>query len=158
LDNDEFFENEMMNKHTTFQLGGPAKFFTKPKSINKIIKIIQLCKRYSIEYFILGNGSNLLVSDQGFDGLIINILEDNFSDIKVERLDEIHYKLIVGGGVLMRTLAKRLCLLSLSGLEDIIDIPGTIGGGIIMNASAGGKGLFKATNVFSKCRVFFYME
>ena len=141
LDNDEFFENEMMNKHTTFQLGGPAKFFTKPKSINKIIKIIQLCKRYSIEYFILGNGSNLLVSDQGFDGLIINILEDNFSDIKVERLDEIHYKLIVGGGVLMRTLAKRLCLLSLSGLEDIIDIPGTIGGGIIMNASAGGKGL-----------------
>ena len=109
--------------------------------INKIIKIIQLCKRYSIEYFILGNGSNLLVSDQGFDGLIINILEDNFSDIKVERLDKIHYKLIVDGGVLMRTLAKKLCLLSLSGLEDIIDIPGTIGGGIILNASAGGKGL-----------------
>ena len=141
MDNDEIFENEMMNKHTTFQLGGPAKFFTKPKSINKIIKIIQLCKRYSIEYFILGNGSNLLISDQGFDGLIINILEDNFSDIKVEQLDEIHYKLIVGGGLLMRTLAKRLCLLSLSGLEDIIDIPGTIGGGIVMNASAGGKGL-----------------
>ena len=70
LDNDEIFENEMMNKHTTFQLGGPAKFFIKPKSINKITKVILLCKEYSIEYFILGNGSNLLVSDHGYDGLI----------------------------------------------------------------------------------------
>ena len=141
LDRDEIFENEMMDKHTTFQIGGPAKFFIKPKSINKIIKVLQLCEEYSIEYFILGNGSNLLVSDHGYEGLIINILEDNFSDLKVEEIDKIHSRVIVGGGLLMRTLAKKLCLLSLSGLEDIIDIPGTIGGGIIMNASAGGKGL-----------------
>ena len=59
----------------------------------------------------------------------------------MEEIDESHNKIIVGGGILMRTLAKKMCLLSLSGLEDIIDIPGTIGGGIIMNASAGGKGL-----------------
>ena len=103
--------------------------------------MIQLCLKYSVEYFILGNGSNLLVSDSGFDGLIININEDNFSELKVEQIDEKNYKVIVGAGMLMRTLAKKLCLLSLSGLEDIIDIPGTIGGGIIMNASAGGKGL-----------------
>ena len=141
LENDEILENEMMNKHTTFQLGGPAKFFIIPKSINKIIKVIQLCKEYSIDYFILGNGSNLLVSDHGYDGLIINIHENNFSDLKVEEIDDAHNKVIVGGGILMRTLAKKMCLLSLSGLEDIIDIPGTIGGGIIMNASAGGKGL-----------------
>ena len=127
----------MMNKHTTFELGGPAKFFVKPKSINKIIKILQLCKEYSIDYFILGNGSNLLVSDKGYDGLVINIHEENFSDLKVEQIDNTNYKITVGGGILMRTLAKKLCLLSLSGLEDIIDIPGTIGGGIIMNASAG---------------------
>ena len=141
LDADEILENEMMNKHTTFQLGGPSKFFIKPKSINKIIKILQLCKEYSIEYFILGNGSNLLVSDQGYDGLIINILEENFSYLNIEEIDKFHNKIIVGGGMLMRTLAKKMCLLSLSGLEDIIDIPGTIGGGIIMNASAGGRGL-----------------
>lgn len=141
LDNEEILENEMMNKHTTFQLGGPAKYFIKPKSINKIIKVLKLCKEYSIEYFILGNGSNLLVSDHGYDDLIINIHEDNFSELKVEEIDEAHNKVIVGGGILMRTLAKKMCLLSLSGLEDIIDIPGTIGGGIIMNASAGGKGL-----------------
>ena len=131
----------MMNKHTTFELGGPAKFFIKPNSINKILKVLKLCKEYSIDYFILGNGSNLLVSDKGYDGLVINIHEDNFSDLKVKQIDKVNYEVKVGGGMLMRTLAKRLCLLSLSGLEDIIDIPGTIGGGIIMNASAGGKGL-----------------
>jgi len=141
LDNDEILENQMMKEHTTFQFGGPAKFFIIPKSINKIIKVLKLCKEYSIEYFILGNGSNLLVSDRGYDGIIIKIHEKNFSDLKVEEIDETHNKVIVGGGVLMRTLAKKMCLLSLSGLEDIIDIPGTIGGGIIMNASAGGKGL-----------------
>jgi len=141
LDKDEILENEIMKKHTTFQLGGPSKIFIKPKSINKIIKVLQLCKEYSIEYFILGNGSNLLVSDQGFDGLIINIHEENFSNLKVMEIDKIHNKVIVGGGMLMRTLAQKMCLLSLSGLEDIIDIPGTIGGGIIMNASAGGRGL-----------------
>ena len=142
LGKDNIFENEMMNKHTTFQLGGPAKFFIRPKSINKIIKVILLCKEYSIDYFILGNGSNLLVSDKGYKGLVININEDNFSDLKVEQLDKINYKIKVGAGMLMTNLAKKLCLLSLSGLEDIIDIPGTIGGGIIMNATSGSeKGL-----------------
>lgn len=71
LDKDEIMENEMMYKHTTFELGGPAKFFIKPKSINKIIKVLQLCKEYSVEFFVLGNGSNLLVSDHGYDGIII---------------------------------------------------------------------------------------
>ena len=142
LDKEEIYENEMMNKHTTFELGGPAKFFVKPNSINKIIQILKLCKEYFVQFFILGNGSNLLVSDQGYDGLVININEENFSDMKIEKIDENNYKVTTGGGILMRTLAKRLCLLSLSGLEDIIDIPGTIGGGIIMNASAGlNKGL-----------------
>ena len=89
----------------------------------------------------MGNGSNLLVSDKGFNGLVINIHENNFSNFKVEKEDGKNYKVTVGGGMLMRTLAQKLCILSLSGLEDIIDIPGTIGGGIIMNASAGGKGL-----------------
>ena len=141
VDKEEILENELMKKHTTFQLGGPAKYFIKPKSINKIIKIIHLCNKYSIDYFILGNGTNLLVSDKGYNGLVINIHEDNFSDLKVDQIDGNHFQITVGGGILMRTLAKKLCLLSLSGLEDIIDIPGTIGGGIIMNASAGGKGL-----------------
>ena len=143
LDSDELYVKEMMKEHTTFKLGGPAKYFVKPKSINKILLIIQLCNKYSIDYFILGNGSNLLVSDHGYDGLIINIHESNFSNMKVIKFNESNYYVTVGGGILMRNFAQKLCLLSLTGLEDMVDIPGTIGGGIIMSASSGTKGLIK---------------
>ena len=68
LSEDEILENEMMNKHTTFELGGPAKFFIKPNTVNKIIKVLKLCKEYSIDYFILGKGSNLLTGDKGYYG------------------------------------------------------------------------------------------
>ena len=152
LDKDELLLNEKMNKHTTFKLGGAAKFFTIPHTTEKIIKIIKLCKEYNIQYFILGNGSNLLVSDSGYDGLIIKINEDNFSDIKVNPLDEKNYKITVGAGILMKTLAIKTCLLSLSGLEDIIDIPGTIGGGIIMNAAYTGE-KWRISNSLDKVKV-----
>ena len=135
LKENEIFENEKMSKHTTFKLGGPAKYFVKPKNIEQIIQIIQLCNKYKVHFFILGNGSNLLVSDKGYYGVVIQIIEDNFSQLKVIKKDENYYTIKVDGGMLMKTLSIESCLLSLTGLEDIIDIPGTIGGGIIMNAS-----------------------
>ena len=67
----------MMSKHTTFKIGGVAKFFLIPKTYKQIIEIIQLCNKYKIYYFILGNGSNLLVSDEGYYGVIIYINEIN---------------------------------------------------------------------------------
>ena len=142
LKNDEIIENELLSKHTTFRLGGSAKFFVRPKTITQIIEIIQLCNKYKIYYFILGNGSNLLVSDQGYYGVVIQINENNFSHLIVKKEDENNYRLIVGAGMLMKSLSIEACLLSLKGLEDIIDIPGTVGGGIIMNASFRGTGLF----------------
>ena len=142
LKNDEIIENELLSKHTTFRLGGSAKFFVRPKTITQIIEIIQLCNKYKIYYFILGNGSNLLVSDQGYFGVVIQINENNFSHLIVKKEDENNYRLIVGAGMLMKSLSIEACLLSLKGLEDIIDIPGTVGGGIIMNASFRGTGLF----------------
>ena len=141
LDKKNILLKEIMSKHTTFRLGGPAKYFIKPKTIEEIVKIINLCKKYNIQYFILGNGSNLLVSDDGYDGVIIHIHEDNFGNFEVIKNTENNYTLKVGGGILMKTLAIKACLLSLEGLEDIIDIPGTVGGGIIMNASFRGRGL-----------------
>ena len=143
LKDGEIIENEMMDHHTTFKIGGPARYFIKPKSINQIIEIIKICNKYQVNYFILGNGSNLLVSDNGYYGVIIQIHENNFSNFEVKKIDENNYSLIVGGGMLMKTLSIEACLLSLTGLEDIIDIPGTVGGGIIMNASFKGTGLFK---------------
>ena len=133
----------MLSKHTTFRLGGSARFFVRPKTESQIIQIIQLCNKYKVYYFILGNGSNLLVSDHGFNGVVIQINENNFSYLDVKREDDSNYRLVVGAGMLMKTLSIEVCLLSLTGLEDIIDIPGTIGGGIIMNASFRGTGLFK---------------
>ena len=133
--------NEMMNLHTTFKIGGPAKYFIRPKTEKQIIEAIKLCNKYKIPYFILGNGSNLLVSDSGYEGLIIQIKENNFSKLEVIKKNENNYKLIVGGGMLMRTLSIEACFLSLTGLENIIDIPGTVGAGIIMNASFYDKGL-----------------
>ena len=141
LKEDELIENEMMQKHTTFRTGGPAKFFVKPKIDNQIIEIIKLCNKYKVNYFILGNGSNLLVSDNGYYGIVVQIHEHNFANLEVLKEDENIYYLKVGGGILMKTLSIEACLLSLSGLEDIIDIPGTIGGGIIMNASFKGSGI-----------------
>ena len=143
LKDGEIIENEMMDHHTTFKIGGPARYFIKPKSINQIIEIIKICNKYQVNYFILGNGSNLLVSDNGYYGVIIQIHENNFSNFEVKKIDENNYSLIVGGGMLMKTLSIEACLLSLTGLEDIIDIPGTVGGGIIMNASYKGTGLIK---------------
>ena len=143
LKDGEIIENEMMDHHTTFKIGGPARYFIKPKSIKQIIGIIKICNKYQVNYFILGNGSNLLVSDNGYYGVIIQIHENNFSNFEVKKIDENNYSLIVGGGMLMKTLSIEACLLSLTGLEDIIDIPGTVGGGIIMNASYKGTGLIK---------------
>ena len=143
LKDDEIIENEIMSKHTTFKIGGPAKFFLIPKTESQIIEIIHLCNNYKVYYFILGNGSNLLVSDEGYYGVIIKIHEMNFSNLEVKKETENNYLLTVGGGMLMKTLSIEACLLSLTGLEDIIDIPGTIGGGIIMNASYKCTGLRK---------------
>ena len=144
LKNEEIIENETMSKHTTFKIGGPAKFFLMPKTYGQIIGIIELCNKYKVSYFILGNGSNLLVSDEGYYGVIIQIHENNFSNLEVIKEDEDNYRLTVGGGMLMRTLSIEACLLSLTGLEYIIDIPGTVGGGIIMNASFKNTGLRKS--------------
>ena len=135
LKDDEILENEIMSHHTTFRIGGPAKIFVKPKSAEQIIEIINLCNKHKVNYFILGNGSNLLVSDAGYNGVVIYIHENNFSNLNVQKEEENNYIVTVGGGMLMKTLSIEACLLSLKGLEDIIDIPGTIAGGIIMNAS-----------------------
>ena len=142
LDPDEICENEMMNKHTTFRTGGPARIFVRPKTIEHLVQVIKLCNKNNIFFFVIGNGSNLLVSDKGYNGVLIQIREENFSQLTVKKKDDEHYLLQVGGGMLMKTLSIESCLLSLTGLEDIIDIPGTVGGGVIMNASFKENGMY----------------
>ena len=124
--------DEPMRKHTTFRIGGNADIFVRPESKEQIAEILRLCRKQDVPYFILGNGSNLLVGDRGFRGVVINIM-DNMNDIKVD------------GGVIKAQAGAMLIKVSraardnsLTGLEFASGIPGTIGGAIYMNAGAYG--------------------
>lgn len=129
---DNIVSDEPMRKHTTFRIGGNADIFVRPESKEQIAEILRLCRKQDVPYFILGNGSNLLVGDRGFRGVVINIM-DNMNDIKVD------------GGVIKAQAGAMLIKVSraardnsLTGLEFASGIPGTIGGAIYMNAGAYG--------------------
>lgn len=126
------YRKEPMSKHTTFRIGGEADYFIKTINIEEIQSVIALCKEQGVAYYILGNGSNLLVSDQGFRGVIIQICKE-MSRIKVKGND-----LVVQAGALLAKIANEALNASLSGFEFAAGIPGTLGGAIVMNAGAYG--------------------
>ena len=123
--------NEPMSKHTSFKTGGNARFFVKAYSVNEIKDVLKIVKENKIPLFILGNGTNLLVKDEGFDGIVLQIKLDN---IKIE--DNI---VTVDAGVKNAVFANKVLEKSLTGFEFASGIPGTIGGAIKMNAGAHGK-------------------
>lgn len=122
-------ENEPMSKHTTFRVGGEAKCFVKVDTKEQLAKIIKYLNLVGREYFILGNGSNLLVGDKGYQGIVIDMTNLN----KVTVVGE---KITAQAGVLLSIAAKEALSNSLTGLEFASGIPGTIGGAVIMNAGA----------------------
>ena len=132
LGEDRVFTEELMSQHTTFKIGGPADYFLVPEKSEDVGAIVRLCKKEGIPYFILGNGSNLLVSDRGFRGVIIQLFK-NFSDLRVEG-----DRLYVQAGTLLSRTAKKALEASLTGFEFAAGIPGTIGGAMVMNAGAYG--------------------
>lgn len=123
---------EPMKKHTTFRVGGPARYYVTPTSVQQIVQILELCKEEGIPYFVLGNGSNLLVSDSGYDGVVIQIYR-NMNQIQVEE-DTITAQ----AGALLSQVAKKALEYGLGGLEFASGIPGTLGGAVVMNAGAYG--------------------
>lgn len=123
--------NEPMSKHTSFKTGGNARFFVKAYSVNEIKDVLKIVKENKIPLFILGNGTNLLVKDEGFDGIVLQIKLDN---IKIE--DNI---VTVDAGVKNAVFANKVLEKSLTGFEFASGIPGTIGGAIKMNAGAYGN-------------------
>lgn len=124
--------DELMKKHTTFKVGGPAKIFLVPNSTEELREVLLYCRNNKLEYFILGNGSNLLVSDNGFDGVIIQIFK-NLNDIRREG-----NSFRVMAGALLASISAKACEAGLTGFEFASGIPGTIGGAVIMNAGAYG--------------------
>lgn len=124
--------NEPMNRHTTFRIGGPADCFLMPSSQEEVRKIIKICKEETLPYFILGNGSNLLVSDEGYRGVIIQLYR-NYGDISVEG-----NMIRANAGALLSQIASAAKHASLTGFEFAGGIPGTLGGAVVMNAGAYG--------------------
>lgn len=123
---------EPMSKHTTFRIGGPADFYLCPHSTKEVQQTVQICKEENLPYFILGNGSNLLVSDKGYRGVIIQLWK-NFSDISVKDCC-----ITAKAGALLSKVAAEALEEGLTGMEFASGIPGTIGGAVFMNAGAYG--------------------
>lgn len=139
--------DEPMSKHTTFRIGGPADIFAMPETYEQIGGILKLCKAENLPFFVLGNGSNLLVSDQGYRGVIIQ-MDRNMQDIRLEG-EEIH----AGSGALLSSIAVEARNASLTGFEFAGGIPGTLGGACVMNAGAYGgemKDVLKEVTVMTR--------
>ncbi|MEB3025734.1 MULTISPECIES: UDP-N-acetylmuramate dehydrogenase [unclassified Parvimonas] len=124
--------DEPLKNHTTFKIGGNCIALIEPREVSDIVETIKICRENSIKFFVIGNGSNLLVPDEGYNGVIIK-LKGEFSTIKVEG----NYVMVNSGAKLSEvyTVAYEN---SLTGFEFASGIPGTIGGAIFMNAGAYG--------------------
>ena len=126
------YVDEPMSRHTTFRVGGPADFFVTPKAKEEVRDVIRICKEAGMPYYIIGNGSNLLVSDAGYRGVIVQIYKE-MNEVKVEG-DLVKAQ----AGALLSGIAAKALGAELSGFAFASGIPGTIGGACVMNAGAYG--------------------
>ena len=132
LGEERVFTGEAMSRHTTFKIGGPADYFLMPDNGTDVGRIVKICKESAIPYFILGNGSNLLVGDGGYRGAVIQIYK-NMSAVTVEGTE-----ITVQAGALLSSVAAAAKNAALTGFEFAGGIPGTMGGAVVMNAGAYG--------------------
>jgi UDP-N-acetylmuramate dehydrogenase len=125
-------QNELMKNHTSFHIGGPADILVLPQDAEEIKRIITCCKDEGVPFFVMGNGTNLLVRDKGIRGVVIKLAQ-NFNDIQITK-NIIKCKAGMAVSVAVRAALEN----SLSGLEFASGIPGTVGGAVVMNAGAFG--------------------
>ena len=130
---------EPMAGHTTFRIGGPADCFVQPENEEQLRRLQHYLNQVEIPWFILGNGSNLLVSDRGFSGVVIQIGQ------KMKNITVDGCKLTVQAGATMAQAARAALEYGLTGLEFASGIPGTVGGGVVMNAGAYGGEMSQVT-------------
>lgn len=128
--------NEPMKNHTSFKIGGPAEIYIKITSIEELQKVLEFAKKENIKITILGNGSNVLVSDKGIKGIVI---KTNLKEINIENKDSENIEVTVNDAVPIGFLAQKFLKEEITGFEELSGIPGTIGGAILMNAGAHGK-------------------
>ncbi len=125
-------KDEPMAAHTSFKIGGPAALFVSPTTVEELVAALQICKQEHVPYYVIGNGSNLLVPDEGIEGVVIAI-HKNLSGIEQQGTTLKAY-----AGTLLSKVAKEAADHALTGLEFAHGIPGTLGGAVAMNAGAYG--------------------
>ena len=143
----EILVAEPMKNHTTFRIGGPADVLALPKTPEEVAEVVRFCNEHAQPYYVLGNGSNLLVSDEGYRGLVLQLYR-NFNDIQVNG-----ETITVQSGAMLAAVARTAYQNSLTGLEFASGIPGTIGGAVVMNAGAYGgemKHVLREVTVLTK--------
>ena len=126
----DVFPEESLARHTSYRIGGPARYYVQANSISAVLGLIDACMIYEVPWVIIGRGSNLLVADAGFDGVVITLGRD----FRSLRFDEERNVLVAGAGVMLSQVAREALHRSLGGLEFAIDVPGTVGGALRMNA------------------------
>lgn len=132
-------ENEPMSVHTSFKVGGPARYFAKASSMESLKNALSFAREKHLPHFILGNGTNLLVSDKGYDGMIISLAGD-FSEI----VDLGNGKFKVGAATPLGRFARHTLKQGYAGIHKLAGIPGTLGGAVYMNAGAYGQEIGQA--------------
>ncbi len=133
FDEDSIFKDVPMHIHTSFKVGGNADIMVLPKNSDEILKAAELAKEYDAPYFVIGNGSNLLVGDYGIEGLVIK-LSGRISNVEIDG-DSLYAE----AGARLASIALKAQVNSLTGFEFAHGIPGTLGGAVMMNAGAYGS-------------------
>jgi UDP-N-acetylmuramate dehydrogenase len=132
LDDEVVQENVPLKPYTWYKIGGPARWFIRPRNVEELQEAAKRCTENDIPIYVLGLGANLLVSDEGVNGAVFRLDHDHWRRVKFDKnVAE------VGAGVDMQKLIIRACRQGLAGIESLAGIPGTVGGGVRMNA--GGK-------------------
>jgi len=140
IPNSKFQKNVLLKNYTTFRIGGKAEYFFVAKNKKDLIKAISVAKKLKLPFFVLGGGSNLLVSDKGFNGILIKIRNTKY-EIPACPAGRQNTKIMAEAGVMLGELVNILAKTELSGLEWAAGIPGTVGGAIFGNAGAFNKSM-----------------
>ena len=127
-----FLKDEAMAKHTSYRIGGPANAYITPRDKDDLSQILQFANQHGIATYFVGSGSNLLVADEGIDGLVITLGKS------LKRLEITGATVFAESGVMLGKMVKECISRSLSGVESMIGVPGTLGGALVMNAGAFG--------------------
>ena len=127
-----FLKDEAMSKHTSYRIGGPANAYITPRDKDDLSQILQFANQHGIATYFVGSGSNLLVADEGIDGLVITLGKS------LKRLEITGATVFAESGVMLGKMVKECIGRNLSGVESMIGVPGTLGGALVMNAGAFG--------------------